>query len=108
MADVFVLPSITSSIGTEGFGLVLLEAMSAKTPVIGTNSGGIPYIIKNGQNGLLVKEKDNKEIAEAIIKIMSSKKLSSKLAKRGFETATKHYSWEIVARKFNDFYREIT
>ncbi len=107
MADVFVLPSVTHKIGTEGFGLVLLEAMSAKTPVIGTNSGGIPYIIKNNHNGLLIGEKDNKAIAEAIIKVLSSRKLSTKFAKNGFDTVSKHYTWEIVAKKFNDFYREI-
>ena len=47
LADVFVLPSVTSRIGTEGQGLVLLEAMSCGTPAIGSETGGIKFLIKN-------------------------------------------------------------
>ncbi len=107
-ADVFVLPSVTSKTGTEGFGLVLLEAMAAAVPVVGTNSGGIPYIIKNRENGLLVKERDESELAGAVIELLKNKKLANKLRKNGLLFVNKHFSWDNVAQKFNDFYDMVT
>ena len=57
-SDLFVLPSIVDSQGnTEGLGVVLLEAMACKLPVIGSNIGGIPDIIQDKETGLLVSEK---------------------------------------------------
>lgn len=107
LADVFVLPSVTSRIGTEGLGLVLLEAMSCGTPVIGTNTGGIPSIIKNNQNGLLVKERDENGLAGGIIKILSDRKLSKKLSNNGIKFVRNSYSWDIVAKKFDELYRKL-
>ena len=106
-ADVFVLPSVTSRIGTEGQGLVLLEAMSCGTPVIGTNTGGIPAIVKNNQTGLLVNERNENELANAIMKILSDKKLSQKLSNNGIKFVKNNYSWEIVAKKFDEIYRKL-
>ncbi len=107
LADVFVLPSITSKIGTEGLGLVLLEAMSCGTPVIGTNTGGIPTIVKNNQTGILVKEKDKDELAQGIIKVLSDVKLRRKLSKNGIKFVRNNYSWDIIAQKFDDLYKKL-
>ena len=107
LADVFVLPSVTSKIGTEGLGLVLLEAMACGTPVIGTNTGGIPTIVKNNQNGLLVREKNWNELGNSIIKILSDAKLSKKLSKNGIKFVKNNYSWETVAKKFDNLYRKL-
>lgn len=106
-ADALVLPSVTSRIGTEGLGLVLLEAMSCGTPVIGTNTGGIPTIIKNNQTGLLVGEKNENELGSAILRILSDDKLKQKLSKNGKIFVKNNYSWDIVARKFNDLYKKM-
>ena len=52
--DLFVLPSIVDSQGnTEGLGVVLLEAMACKLPVIGSNIGGIPDIIQDKETGII-------------------------------------------------------
>ena len=107
LADVFVLPSIISRIGTEGLGLVLLEAMSCGTPVIGTNTGGIPTIVKNNQTGVLVNERNENELANAIIKILSDRKLSHKLSDNGIKFVKNNYSWEIVAEKFDEIYSKL-
>jgi D-inositol-3-phosphate glycosyltransferase len=63
--DVFVLPS-----DEETFGLVVIEAMAMQKPVIATNAGGVPEIINDGQNGLLVQPKDSMALAEAIQKVL--------------------------------------
>ena len=107
LADVFVLPSVASRIGTEGLGLVLLEAMSCGTPVIGTNTGGIPTIVKNNQTGILVNERNENELANAIIKILSDRKLSQKLSNNGIKCVKNNYSWEIVAEKFDEMYKKL-
>jgi glycosyltransferase involved in cell wall biosynthesis len=107
MSDVFVLPSITSKIGTEGLGLVLLEAMAAKVPVIGTNTGGIRYTIKNMQNGILVEERNSKQIADGIILLLSNSKLRAKITKNAFKFSNKNYSWDIVVKKFDKLYNKL-
>lgn len=75
-SDIFVLPSIVDSQGnTEGLGVVLLEAMACKLPVIGSNIGGIPDIIQDGETGLLVTEKDISGLSRAILNIIENEKL---------------------------------
>ena len=64
-ADVVAVPSITAKDGDkEGFGLVILEAMASGKPVVASRSGGIVDIVRDGENGFLVKEKDSKQLAE--------------------------------------------
>lgn len=75
-ADVFVAPSVTAKDGDqEGFGLVILEAMASGLPVIASDSGGIPQIIKNEYNGLLVPEKDVTNLKKAICRLIQNTEL---------------------------------
>jgi glycosyltransferase involved in cell wall biosynthesis len=76
--DIFVLPSLE-----EGFGLALIEAMSYGKPAIATRVGGIPEIIEDGINGILVSPKDHKALANALIDLLSDKSLRKKLARKG-------------------------
>ncbi len=64
-ADVFVLPS-----KQEGFGLAYLEAMNFLLPVIACPEGGVPYVVRDGHNGLLVRYGCSQEIAAALCKLM--------------------------------------
>ena len=102
-ADVFVGPSIITKSGdTEGLGIVFLEALSAGTPAIGSNIGGIPDIIKDKKTGLLVEQKSPVKIADAIIEVLSNKGLAETLAKNGKAHVIKNYSWDNVAKKFSE------
>ncbi|MFA5032425.1 MAG: glycosyltransferase family 4 protein [bacterium] len=105
LCNIFVLPSITDSKGKqEGLGLVLLEAMSCKKPVIGTNSGGIPDIVKDMETGLLVPEKDSKALAEAIEKVLKNDSLSTKLAENGYNFVKQNFTLDKIAEKTLETY----
>jgi len=99
--SVFVLPSIVDRKGdTEGLGLVLLEAMACGTPVIGTNVGGIPYIIKNCVNGFLVEQKNPKQLAEKIVTLLKDEGSRRKIGKAGRKFVEENFSWETIAEKY--------
>lgn len=105
LADVFVLPSVASRIGTEGLGLVLLEAMACGTCVVATPSGGIRCIVKDNENGLLANERDEIDLANKVVKALSDKKLRDRLAENGRKYAKERYDWENIANKFDKIYR---
>jgi len=71
--DVFVIPSIV-----EAFGLVTVEAMACGKPVVGTNVGGIPDVIKDGINGFLVEPRNPQSMANKIIVLLKNPNLRTK------------------------------
>ncbi len=101
-SDVFVLPSLN-----EAFGLVLLEAMMVGLPIVATNNGGIPEIIEDGKNGILVPPKDAQAIAEAIEKILSSSKLREKMSEKNQEDVRKKFEVKDMVKKTEEVYRSI-
>ncbi|BAI60965.1 putative glycosyltransferase [Methanocella paludicola SANAE] len=106
-ADVFVLPSIDIDGQTEGLGVVLLEAMSYGVPVVGTNVGGIPDIIKDNYNGYLVQQKSPEELSTRIIQILSDNGLSKKFIINGLNTMHDYFTWEIIANNFSLEYEKL-
>ncbi len=108
MADIFVLPSIVNENGeTEGLGVVMLEAMACELPVIASNVGGIPDIIRNGETGLLVRPKDPQEISQKIITILTDEKLRRALIENGRDVIDATFSWEVVSNNFMNLYRDV-
>ena len=107
MADIFVLPSIVNENGeTEGLGVVLLEAMACELPVIGSDVGGIPDIIRNGQTGLLVRQKDSQELGNQIKRLLTDADLRKTLVSNGRNLTETQFSWEVVAEHFIEIYRD--
>ncbi len=87
-ADVFVHPSITAQNGNkEGIPGSIIEAMSSGLPVITTFHGGIPYVISNGETGLLVEENAVDQLAAAIVRLADNADLRRRLG-----TAAKSYA----------------
>jgi glycosyltransferase involved in cell wall biosynthesis len=84
--DLFVLPS-----RTEGFGIALVEAMATGIPVIATSVGGIPEIVDNKINGLLVPPGQPSDLAEAIVKLLSHSALAKKMADNGRHKALTNF-----------------
>jgi len=106
--DVFVLPSIVTESGqTEGLGTVLLEAMAAGIPVIGSAVGGIPDIITDGENGLLVPERSPEAIARAVLKIAADSDLRQRLTISAREDVNRRFSWEVIAGEFEQLFNDV-
>ena len=100
--DVFVLPSIY-----EAFGLVLLEAMAFKKPIIASNVGGIPEIVEHGVTGLLVPPGDSESLAKAIIEITQHPKEAVKMGERGRERVERYFSLDVYVQKIEKVYEEL-
>ncbi len=90
--DAVVLPSIVTDDGErEGIPIALMEAMAYGIPVISTNTGGIPELLL-GEAGILVREKDARELAEAIEKLMGDKDLCSEVGCRGYHKVSEEFN----------------
>lgn len=97
-ADVFVLPS-----SYEPFGIVFAEAMAFALPIIATNSGGIPELVRHGHNGLLVPPKDAGALAEAIAKVSSSHELRNAMGTAGRELSKGLNTWDDCFRLIHSY-----
>lgn len=99
--DIFCLPSLH-----EAFGIVLLEAMAAKRPIVATNVGGIPEVVENGEMGILVPPKDEKALEWAIEKLINDIDLRIKMGERGYEKSLS-YTWEKSAQRLKQIYESL-
>lgn len=105
-ADLFVLPSIRDSQGnTEGLGVVLIEAMACGLPVIGSNIGGIPDIIKDRESGLLFNEKDIDDLSLKILSVIEDEELKNRLSINGSKRA-QQFTWTNIASRYIEVYNE--
>lgn len=100
-SDILVLPS-----WDEAFGVVYLEAMSMKKPVVGTINEGISDFITDGENGYLVEPRDSSSIIEKLSLLIENKKLRDVIGNKGFE-AIKNLTWERNAIEYIALYNEI-
>jgi len=85
------LDIVVSASPEETFGLTLLEAMATGIPVIGCNTGGIPELIENDGNGLLVNPGSVEELSDAISRMIVDETLRVRLGLKGRETAESNY-----------------
>lgn len=99
-ADVFVAPSIWD----EPLGLVILEAMACKTPVVVTRKGGIPLAVKEGKNGLFVKPRNSTDIIQKVNYLLDHDAKRIQMGEKAKEIATNKFSWELIAEKFINIY----
>jgi glycosyltransferase involved in cell wall biosynthesis len=100
--DVHVLPSISRPNWIEQFGRTLAEAMSCETPVIGSSSGEIPYVIGNA--GLVFKEGDARDLSACIQKLLNDPALYAELAQRGRQRVLENYTQQQIARQTYEVY----
>ncbi|MCR5379934.1 MAG: glycosyltransferase family 4 protein [Lentisphaeria bacterium] len=99
-ADVFILPS-----QHEPFGIVVLEAWSAGIPVIGSNVGGLSFLIKDGINGLQFEQGNDEALLATYDKLFETNGLKDALVKQAYEDV-EGYSWESVAQSLLGIYNK--
>lgn len=100
--DVFVHPS-----RWEGFGLVFLEAMACKLPVIATDVSAIPEIVVDGETGILVPPDESDRLAEAMIELKENQSLRSTMGGAGYERVRKNFSIEKMIDQHVHLYEEL-
>jgi len=93
-SSIFILASIS-----EGYGMVLAEAMNFGLPVIATTAGAIPELITDGVNGILVRPADSESIAAAIIKLYKNKELREEFSRNNLERSKNLFSWKDFQNK---------
>jgi len=98
LSDILVLPSLS-----ESFGIVNLEAMSCGLPIIATNVGGIPEIVENNINGLLVNPKNANQIAEKILEMLENRR-KMQIISNNNKAKAKKFSWEHIVDCLEDVY----
>ena len=101
-SKIFVLPS-----RWEGFGLVIIEAMSNMLPVIATNVGGIPELIEDGKDGILVPPENPKALARAISNLLENEELREKLSQTAYKKVREKYSIDTYSVHMLDFYKSL-
>ena len=93
LAAVFCVPSVVAASGdAEGFGIVFIEAQAMGLPVVSTFSGGIPEAVRHGETGLLVKERDPRGLAQAILRLLQGDELWQRFSLAGRRNVENHFN----------------
>jgi colanic acid/amylovoran biosynthesis glycosyltransferase len=98
--DLFVLPSFA-----EGIPVVLMEAMAMQIPCIATRVMGVPELIRDGLDGLLVDPADSAQLAEAVVRVMDDPALRMRLARAGRQRILECYDLRQNTRRLADLLR---
>ena len=104
-ADIFVVPSITIDNGVqEGVPTVMMEAMASGLAVIASDSGGIPQLIKDRENGLLCDEKNVLQLKKNICSLLNEADFYQQIVENGKKTI-EQYDYAVIAEKFNRLFQ---
>ena len=98
-ADMFLLPS-----SSESFGLSALEALASGVPVIGTNAGGVPEVVRNGETGILCPVGDVQGMARAALDILSDPARWQSMSDLGADDARARFSLDAIVTRYEHLY----
>lgn len=102
-ADIFVLPT-----HAEGMPIAILEAMAAGTPVVASRVAGIPDMIRDGEEGVLVSSGDVSALAKALSTLLESQNMRVEMGKRAAKRASKQYDLSVGVSNFRNLYNLMT
>lgn len=91
----------------EGIPLSILEAMSCAKPVVAPKVGGIPEIISDGENGVLLEAREPKKIADLCLRLMRDKEIRKDLGLTALERVNSNFSHSIMAETYNHLYKHL-
>jgi glycosyltransferase involved in cell wall biosynthesis len=94
-----VVPSLN-----EPFGIVALEGMVNRVPVVIADSGGLGEIVEDGRTGLKVPPRNPQALAQAITRLLLDEALRRQIGQAGYEQAVVRYQWADVARQTVEAY----
>jgi phosphatidylinositol alpha-mannosyltransferase len=100
--DVYCSPAI----GSESFGIVLLEAMATGRPVVASDIPGYRSVVTDGRDGLLVPTRDTDAIAAALVRVLRDRELAARLSQAGRQRAL-DFSWHRIANRVESLYEEL-
>jgi hypothetical protein len=98
--DLFILPS-----NKEGIGGILLDAMDRALPIIASRVGGLPEIVKDGENGILIEPRSPDQLQEAILRLYDDPDLRRAMGARGREFS-RDFTAEAMAARYLDLYKQ--
>lgn len=105
-SQLVVVPSVRDAAGNvDGLPNVVLEAMAAGKPLIASSIAGFPDVIRDGENGLLVREKDPAALADAVLALARDPALRKQMGDAGRNQIYSRLSWDNVARRFIEVYQ---
>lgn len=102
ISDIFVLPTLDDALPT-----VLIEAMAACKPLIASNVGGVPELLQDQINGLLVPPDNVDALASACIKLLTQQETATQMAKAGKKIAEQEFDVKKQAQNLEKLYQEI-
>jgi L-malate glycosyltransferase len=100
--DLFVMSSVT-----EGLGTSLLDAMACARPIVATRAGGIPEIVEDGVNGLLVPVRDHHALADAIVRALKDAALRQRMGDAGFARVNDRFTVERMVSETAGVYARV-
>ena len=101
-SSVVVVPSRTESLPT-----IIKEAFYLNIPVVATNVGGIPELITDNYNGLLVPPENSNKLADAVNELLSNIEKATKIANNGNDFVRKNMTWDVILPKYIQFYENL-
>jgi L-malate glycosyltransferase len=97
--DLFAMSSVT-----EGLGTSLLDAMACARPIVATTAGGIPEIVEDGVNGLLVPPRDHTAMARAILRMLEDPAIRQRMGDAGLERVTARFTVDRMVEQTAEVY----
>ncbi len=101
-SSILVVPSRMESLPT-----TIKEAFYLNIPVIGTDVGGIPELIKNNETGIIIPPENPSKLADAVNELLSNKEKSEKLAANGNRFVKNNMTWDVILPKYIKFYEDL-